>query len=51
VVHELADRYRQLVDGAEDVTIVFDKGNNTEDTVEVVMDKYGSPKAAVGLAG
>jgi transposase len=40
VVHELADRYRQLVDGAEDVTIVFDKGNNTEDTVEVVMDKY-----------
>ena len=40
VVHELTDRYRQLVDGAEDVTIVFDKGNNTEDTIDAVMDKY-----------
>ena len=40
VVHELVDRYRQLVDGAEDVTIVFDKGNNTEDTLEVIAEKY-----------
>jgi len=40
VVHELADRYRKLVDGAEDVTIVFDKGNNTEDTIEVIAEKY-----------
>jgi transposase len=40
VVHELTDRYRQLVDGAEDVTIVFDKGNNTEDTLEVVAEEY-----------
>ena len=40
VVHELADRCRQLVDGAEDVTIVFDKGNNTQDTLDVVMEKY-----------
>jgi len=40
VVHELTDRYRQLVDGAEDVTIVFDKGNNTEDTLDVVSEKY-----------
>jgi transposase len=40
IVHELADRYWRLVDGAEDVTIVFDKGNNTEDTLDVVLDKY-----------
>ncbi len=40
VVHELTDRYRELVDNAEDVTIVFDKGNNTEDTIEVVAEKY-----------
>jgi transposase len=41
VVHELTDRYRQLADGAEeDVTIVFDKGNNTEDTLEVIAEKF-----------
>jgi transposase len=40
VVHELTDRYRQLVGEAEDVTIVFDKGNNTEDTLEVIAEKY-----------
>jgi len=40
VVHELTDRYRQLVGEAEDVTIIFDKGNNTEDTLEVIAEKY-----------
>ncbi len=40
VVHELTDRYRRLVDETEDVTLVFDKGNNTEDTLDVVMKKY-----------
>ena len=32
VVQELVDRYRLLCRNAEDLTIVFDKGNNTEDT-------------------
>lgn len=40
VVLELTDRYKKLVDNAEDVTIVFDKGNNTEDTIEVIADTY-----------
>lgn len=30
---ELVARYRQLVDGAEHVTLVFDKGNNSEDNL------------------
>ncbi len=40
VVGELVERYRVLTDGAEDVTLVFDKGNNTEDTLEVVAKTY-----------
>ena len=40
VVLELVDRYRQLTEDAEDVTIVFDKGNNTEDALEVIAKKY-----------
>ncbi|MGB6641573.1 MAG: IS1634 family transposase, partial [Thermoanaerobaculia bacterium] len=40
VVGELVERYRVLSDGVEDVTLVFDKGNNTEDTLEVVAKTY-----------
>jgi transposase len=40
VVHELVGRYRLLSDGAQDITIVFDKGNNTEDTLEVIAGQY-----------
>ena len=40
VVHELVERYRRLCQGAEDVTLVFDKGNNTEDTLEVLAAAY-----------
>ncbi len=40
VVHELVERYRQLTQGAEDVTLVFDKGNNTEDTLEVLAPPF-----------
>lgn len=40
VVRELVDRYRLLVGKSEDVTIVFDKGNNTEDAIAVVADEY-----------
>jgi transposase len=40
VVHELVDRYRLLARDAEDLTIVFDKGNNTEDTIQAISSKY-----------
>ena len=40
VVAELVERYRVLTDGVEEVTLVFDKGNNTEDTLEVVAKTY-----------
>jgi hypothetical protein len=40
VVHELVTRYRLLRGGAEDVTLVFDKGDNTEDTLEVLAPPF-----------
>ena len=40
VVGELVERYRQLAQGAEDVTLVFDKGNNTEDSLELLTSTY-----------
>ena len=40
VVGELVERYRQLAAGAEDVTLVFDKGNNTEDSLEILTPSY-----------
>ncbi len=38
VTDELVARYRLLCDQAESVTLVFDKGNNAEDTVAAVAD-------------
>lgn len=40
VVGELVERYRRLAAGAEAVTLVFDKGNNTEDTLESLAESY-----------
>jgi len=40
VVGELVERYRRLTHGAEDITLVFDKGNNTEDTLEILAPTY-----------
>ena len=40
VVQELVDRYCLLCRHAEDLTIVFDKGNNTEDTVATISGTY-----------
>jgi transposase len=34
LVDSLVARYRELTDGAEHVTLVFDKGNNAEDNLE-----------------
>ncbi len=42
---ELVKRYRQLTDGAEHVTIIFDKGNNSQDNLDVIK---GSPYHFVG---
>jgi transposase len=33
---ELVTRYRQLTNGAEHVTLIFDKGNNSKDNLEAV---------------
>jgi transposase len=40
VVLELVDRYRLLARDAQDLTIVFDKGNNTEDTIDEIAKEY-----------
>ena len=40
VVDELVERYRLLARGAEDLTIIFDKGNNTEDTIQAIASEY-----------
>jgi len=40
VVGDLVERYRQLVQGAEDITLVFDKGNNTEDALATLTPTY-----------
>lgn len=42
---DLVDRYRTLTEGAEHVTIVFDKGNNSKDNVAAVDE---SPYHFVG---
>ncbi len=34
----LVARYRELTDGAEHVTIIFDKGNNSEENLEAIED-------------
>ncbi len=42
---ELVARYRQLTDGAEHVTLIFDKGNNSKGNLEAIE---GSPYHFVG---
>jgi transposase len=38
LVQELIERHRLLTDGALDLTLVFDKGNNAADTIDSVAD-------------
>jgi transposase len=45
LIDELVRRYQLLTDGALDVTLVFDKGNNAADTIEAVAE---SPYHVVG---
>jgi transposase len=45
LTEELVKRYRQLTDGAEHVTMIFDKGNNSHDNLDAIKD---SPYHFVG---
>jgi len=45
LIDELVRRYRILTEGAQDVTLIFDKGNNAQDTIEAVAE---SPYHVVG---
>ena len=45
VLGELVERYRLFAQGVQDITLVFDKGNNAEDIIESVHD---SPYHFVG---
>jgi transposase len=36
VIEEISSRCRQLADGAADITLIFDKGNNSEDNLSAV---------------
>jgi len=38
LISELVDRYRQITDGSEHVTIIFDKGNNSHDNLQAIED-------------
>jgi transposase len=38
LIAELVDRYRQITDGSEHVTIIFDKGNNSHDNLQAIED-------------
>jgi transposase len=38
LISELVNRYRQLTDGAEHITLIFDKGNNSQENLEAVED-------------
>lgn len=40
VVHELVERYKLLASNTENITIVFDKGNNTEDAIGVIDKEF-----------
>lgn len=45
LIEEIVTRYRLVTDGLEHVTIVFDKGNNSQDNLEAIAD---SPYHFVG---
>ena len=45
LTEELVKRYRQLTDGAEHITMIFDKGNNSNDNLDAIKD---SPYHFVG---
>jgi len=38
LTEELVSRYRDITDGAEHVTIIFDKGNNSEDNLQAIEE-------------
>ena len=38
LTEELVSRYREITDGAEHVTIIFDKGNNSENNLQAIEE-------------
>jgi transposase len=38
VIHEISRRCREMSDGVQDITLVFDKGNNSEDNLAMIAD-------------
>jgi transposase len=38
LTEELVRRYREITDGAEHVTIIFDKGNNSQDNLQAIEE-------------
>lgn len=38
LVHEIARRCREMTLGVQDITVVFDKGNNSEDNLTMIAD-------------
>jgi transposase len=38
LTEELVSRYRQITDGAEHVTIIFDKGNNSQNNLQAIEE-------------
>jgi transposase len=38
LIAELVDRYHQITDGSEHITIIFDKGNNSHDNLQAIED-------------
>ena len=38
LIAELVTRYREITDGSEHVTIIFDKGNNSHDNLQAIED-------------
>jgi transposase len=38
LIAELVNRYHQITDGSEHITIIFDKGNNSHDNLQAIED-------------
>jgi len=38
LIAELVTRYRQITDGSQHITIIFDKGNNSHDNLQAIED-------------
>jgi transposase len=44
ITEELAERYRQLAEGCEHITLIFDKGNNSEPAMGTLVGTQQAPR-------